>query len=316
MPTRWMAGGLLFCAWALAGYGSSPASELSLSEYLSELHRLSAAVENLQNDPPAYSELRRSLPASWTVRADGQTFHINTDGLTAELQGFQKSPRDRVQRLRERIGALQADAEGFAQRPADRSAYRVRLENILSRPEFRDVQGPTWWDRLKQKLISLLARLVARIVGSSAFPSVSKTAVWTLMVAAVIAVAWWTYKVMKRNARIETILPGPAPVPLKPWSVWMDEAHSAAAEGRWRDAIHSAYWSGVSFLEDEGRWRPDRARTPREYLSLLPSASESRTALFSLTRQFESVWYGYKPAGPDSFKETLSYLDALGCRSN
>jgi hypothetical protein len=316
MPTRWIAGALLFCAWALSGYASAPGSELSLSEYLSELHRLSAAVENLQNDPPAASELARSLPASWTVRADGQTFRINTDGLLTELEVFQKSPRDTVQRLRERIEALQADAEAFAQPPADLSAYRARLEKILARPEFRDVQGPTWWDRLKQKIVRLLARLVERVFGSSVFPTLSKTAVWTLIVAAVIAVAWWTYKVMKRNARIETILPRPVPIPLKPWSVWMDEAHSAAAEARWRDAIHSAYWSGVSFLEDEGMWRPDRARTPREYLSLLPSASEYGTALFSLTRQFEAVWYGYKPAGPESFKETVSYLDALGCHSN
>ena len=289
---------------------------MSLSEYLSELHRLSQAIDNLQNDPRACSKLVRTLPARWVVHSDGQTFEIGTDGLMDQLAELQKSPHDAVQGLRQRIRALQSDAEAFAQPPADVSGLRVRLNNILSRPEFRDVEGPTWWDRLTGRIARLVARLLTRIFGSSAFPVVNQIAVWTVMILAVIAAAWWTYKAMMRNARVETIIQGPAPVSAKSWSVWMNEAHSAAREGRWRDAIHSAYWSGVGCLEDQGEWRPDRARTPREYLRLLPLASGYQTALSGLTRQFETVWYGYEQAGPESFKEALLYLDTLGCRSN
>jgi len=317
MRTRWIAGALLFCAGAaLSSYCSGPGSEISLSEYLSELHRLSQAIDNLQNDPRACSKLVRTLPARWVVHSDGQTFEIGTDGLMDQLAEFQKSPHDAVQGLRQRIRALQSDAEAFAQPPADVSGLRVRLSSILSRPEFRDVQGPTWWDRLKGKILELVARLLRRIFGSSAFPVVNKIVVWTVITLAVIAAAWWTYKAMQRNVQVETIIPAPTSVSAKSWPIWMKEAHSAATEGRWRDAIHSAYWSGVSCLEDQGLWRPDRARTPREYLRLLPSASEYRTALSGLTRQFETVWYGYEPAGPESFQEALLYLDRLGCRSN
>jgi Domain of unknown function (DUF4129) len=62
-------------------------------------------------------------------------------------------------------------------------------------------------------------------------------------------------------------------------------------------------------------WRPDSARTPREYLRLLPSASEYRPALADLTRGFELVWYGTQPADSRAFARTMAQLEELGCRS-
>ena len=94
----------------------------------------------------------------------------------------------------------------------------------------------------------------------------------------------------------------------------MSEAQEAAASGLWREAVHLAYWAGISFLEEGSAWRPDKARTPREYLRLLPAASEHRSALSALTRQLEVTWYGNDPAGPDTFSETVTLLENLGCR--
>ena len=94
---------------------------------------------------------------------------------------------------------------------------------------------------------------------------------------------------------------------------WMMEAKAAAAAGSWRDAIHLSYWAGISFLEGRGVWHPDRARTPREYLRLLPSSAEYHKPLAALTRQFEMIWYGGTAAGPDSFSEALKHLESLGC---
>jgi hypothetical protein len=96
--------------------------------------------------------------------------------------------------------------------------------------------------------------------------------------------------------------------------VWLSEAKACAASGRWRDAVHLAYWAGMSFLEASGAWRPDQARTPREYLKLITASSELRPVLSTLTQQLEVTWYGYRPAGPESFAETLTQLEKLGCR--
>jgi hypothetical protein len=94
----------------------------------------------------------------------------------------------------------------------------------------------------------------------------------------------------------------------------MAEARAAAAKGEWRDAIHLAYWAGISFLERQGHWKPDRARTPREYLRLLSSASEHRDTLTGLTRIFEVTWYAKRGANEAAFSQTLAALEKLGCQ--
>lgn len=290
---------------------------MSLPEYLAELNRVSATVESPTNNSRAAAAVAKSLPAEWTVQADGQTFRISTTNLKAKLEELQRASQgDTLRALRAQIADLRTDAEAFGRDPEDRSKYHAQLASILSRNEFHDIHGPTWWDRLKQELTRALVHFLERIFGSSAFPTVSRIMVWALVAVAVVALAWWTFKVIRRNARLETILPESPPVSAKQWAVWLSEAQAAGALGRWRDAVHLAYWAGISFLEDKGAWRPDRARTPREYLRLLASSSEYRNALSGLTRQFEVVWYGYRDSGPEAFAETLSYLEKLGCRSN
>ena len=60
-------------------------------------------------------------------------------------------------------------------------------------------------------------------------------------------------------------------------------------------------------------WKPDRARTPREYLRLL-GANEYRETLTALTRIFELAWYAKRDASEKTFSETLQELEKLGCR--
>jgi len=115
---------------------------------------------------------------------------------------------------------------------------------------------------------------------------------------------------------VEAIVPLSLSVSSKGWKVWMKEARLAAEGGNWRDAIHLGYWCGISFLEAQELWWPDTARTPREYLRLLPSASEQRETLGTLTRTFELVWYGTQEADANAFSETLAQLEKLGCQSN
>src|ERR1035441_9342535 len=53
------------------------------------------------------------------------------------------------------------------------------------------------------------------------------------------------------------------------WQLWLADARRAAAAGQWREAIHFVYWAAISRLESKRLWPADRARTPREYLSLV-----------------------------------------------
>ena len=196
---------------------------------------------------------------------------------------------------------------------------RIILERILARKEFRDVKRPqpTIWEILQQKIAKFLTRLLGGFFASSVFSEISNVVIWILAGAAFVVLAVWIYGTLKQFSRRELAnLSRDVPVSARPWPEWLMRAHEAAAAGDWRDAVRLAYWGGISFLESNGLWPPDRARTPREYLCMLPSSSEHGETLAALTRKFETVWYGGAEAGPESFSESLNCLERMGCHSS
>ena len=287
----------------------------SLREYTAELDRLSTIARQLPGNASAADSAIADLRGGWKVQAQGQVFNVSTGWMIDQFEKLQKGPDNEVRdRLLQRISALKADAEAFQKAAPDAVASHAILNQILARSEFHQVHGPTWLDRLKFKIAEWIFRLLTRFFGSSSAPVVGRAFVWTLVSIAVLVLAYYIYRTMKQNARLETLMPEVLPVSAKQWPVWMAEAQAAAAKRLWRDAIHLAYWAGISFLEERGSWRPDQARTPREYLRLMPVTSEHRTALSTLTHQLEVTWYGNQQAGPETFAETLAHLENLGCR--
>jgi hypothetical protein len=131
---------------------------------------------------------------------------------------------------------------------------------------------------------------------------------------AACALAVWLYRTARQRPLQrdrEIILFAPS---AKSWQAWMTEANNAAAAGDWRNAVHLAYWAAISYLESGGAWRPDRARTPREYLRALSPSHPAKKIFAVLTRRFEAVWYGGRVAGSAEFQATRVALEELGCR--
>jgi hypothetical protein len=315
---------LALCALALRAFGQADAGhdyeltsskQFSLPEYASELDRLTTLASQAIDNPSAAREAIDDLRGDWKVDAEGQSFTVKTGWLTDQFEKLQKKPTTSVRDdIVERLGAMKANATGFQQEPADTGGVRAKLTQILARSEFHQVHDATWWDRLKFRIAMWIFRLLSRFFGSSSVPTVGRFFVWGLVTIAVLALAYFIFRTIRQNARLESIMPEVLPVSAKQWRVWMKEARAAAAKGLWRDSVHLAYWGGISFLEESGAWRPDQARTPREYLRLLPADSQHRTALSTLTRRLEVTWYGNEVAGPETFNETLSHLEGLGCR--
>ncbi len=216
----------------------------------------------------------------------------------------------------ERLEDLRSEAAAFQSSPGDTSNKRTLLNGILAAREFNSVHGPTWTDRLKQRIEEFLIRILGRTLASSVIPTIGNILVYVLIAGAVLLLAYWMYRSIRNSGELEPSLPYPLPISSKEWTLWMAEARAASDHGNWRDAIHLAYWCGVSFLEAQGLWRPDYARTPREYLRLLPSSSEHHPTLVALTRSFEVVWYGKQEADADAFSRTLAQLEKLGCHSS
>lgn len=293
---------------------ASPAV-MTASQYAAELDRILAATQHLDKRGGEIPGLLKSLPASWQVQIDQRKFEVSTDWLRGDLTKLEQKYDPQLETvIGERLNALRSDLDAYQKSPIDISQGRNLLSSILARREFHDVHGPTWLDRLKRRLLEFLSDVLSRFVRSSSIPAIGRVLTYSLMGLAVVALGFWVYRNLWRDAQLETIMPESLPVSAKEWTVWMAEARQAANSGNWRDAIHLAYWAGISFLEAQGMWRPDQARTPREYLRLLPSKSQYHVTLSSLTRSFEIVWYGNEGADGKAFSEALENLEKLGCR--
>jgi hypothetical protein len=298
-----------------AGAQAPTPAVLSMPDYVAWLDRLLSTIGEPAEDPARWAALVEEIPSAWRVEASGRAFDVSNAWLLRDVRALRARPdqlaRDRVL---DRLRTLRSEAVSFQQPSPDASASRALLNGILNQREFRDIHGPTWLDRLRQRLLQWLFTLVERLFGSSAIPTVSSLLVYALIALAVIVLAAWTGRFIRRSAAAESVVPDRPVVSQKASSVWLSEAHAAAARGHWREAVRLAYWCAISFLEDSGAWRPDRARTPREYLRLLPPSSEDRPALTALTRTFELVWYGAEEADSRRFAEALAHLERLGCR--
>jgi hypothetical protein len=299
---------------SLPAQTSNPPAPLTLPQYVQVLDDALAAVNQLKTTPQKATDLVRNLPSAWQVQSDGRNFEISTESLRRDLGAWQAKPTtEGFDLIVQHLETLRYEATASETSSGEFAARHALLSSILSRSEFRGVRGPSLWGRIKQRVSDFLLHLLGRLVSSSSIPMISDILVYGLIVIAVLAVGYWLYRSLRDGTRLETIMPNVLPVSAKEWPLWLAEARAAAARGEWRDAIHLGYWGGISFLEAQGAWRPDRARTPREYLRLLPASSAHQPALRALTMRLEGVWYGMQVAGADGFEQTLAELERLGC---
>jgi hypothetical protein len=286
---------------------------LSLADYIVTLEQLRQSVSSAA-DAQAVTSLEHSLPAELHVAANGRDFtvplQILRTGLSNYSEHYTPASRDAVI---SQLDLLLADARAMQSVKSNFTSEHGRLNEILSRHEFRQVEKESWWQRLKRAAQRWLWNLISRVLESSAYPVVSRIVIWGLLVLAVAVCAFWIVRSYREKNVYAQFSGAPDAVSAKPWRDWQAEAQAAAQEGRWRDAVHLSYWAGISFLEGQGLWHPDRARTPREYLRLLPAGDQHRDPLQQLTRSFEKVWYGNDEATAQTFAGTSALLERLGC---
>lgn len=289
---------------------------ISPGEYRQQLQQFSARVEQLKEHPDQAEQLTADVPDKVTVSADSREYSISYDWLKTDLKKFQqadsKTSADLLQSIQQRLKNLDQEARAYEQSQNQSRANHKKVQEILSRYEFRRSHGPgflaIWWEKLMRWISNFFAR--HPIYGRSGFNLMT----YGIVAAAFVMFAIWIMRRFRRPADdiSREILPF-APS-AKGWRIWLADAQASAQRGLWRDAIHLAYWAGISLLEEQGAWRPDRARTPREYLRMLGTRKPQYPDLSVLTRKFEVVWYGNREASAADFQETMGHLEKLGCR--
>jgi Domain of unknown function (DUF4129) len=303
----------------LPSFAAGDDAVLSLVEYKARLEQYSAEIQKISEHPEHAVDFYGDSPSTFQVRTQAGDITVSMEFLHKELEKYLKatppSKTTVLSQLADRIKALRAEADTFEQARDGDPATRERLNRILSAREFGRVHGPgvleLWWDRGRAWLGEKLDKI---------FPTASDLDQWGqifvwIMIAIVMSIAAvWLY----RQSR-ERMLDRPREiVPFVPsarnWRSWLAEARERAGHEEWREAIRLGFWAGVSCLESEGVWRPDKARTPREYLNAIPAANQTKPSFAAVTRTFEASWYGGRPTSAPDFERFVAELEKLGCR--
>ena len=293
---------------------------ISVAEYRQQLAGLAQKIDRLADHPEEAAPTVAALPSTVTVSTGSGEVTVNYQYLKDDLTSFSKADaRKRPELLRQLqsyVRALTREAAAQDKAGPDVAAAERNVKQILARHEFRKVHGPDAKDRFLARIYYWLSRILSKLggPGKGTF-NVIQVLVWVFIAGVVLALILWT------ASRLMRPVGGPAAreiIPFAPsarsWRSWLAEARESAARQDWRNAIHLAYWAGISFLESGGAWKPNRARTPREYVRLLSSRNPHHPALSALTGKFEIVWYGHRDAAEADYQETLGQLEKLGCR--
>ncbi|MGB6973443.1 MAG: DUF4129 domain-containing protein [Terracidiphilus sp.] len=199
--------------------------------------------------------------------------------------------------------AKESEGGGVAQ--TSWTEERAALQQVLAGKEFRNLQGEKASDRFLEKLSRWLNSLFA---GASKLritaPWLGRAIVVGFVVLVCVGLVWGLLQ-FERRWRVRLVPEGVAAAgspSARDWQKWLEDARRAAAEGRWREAIHFVYWAAISRLEQKRLWPADKARTPREYLALVGEGDTRKSGLTQLTRSFERTWYGGRAASRGEYE--------------
>jgi hypothetical protein len=220
---------------------------------------------------------------------------------------------------------LQKDEKQAASPDETASNYttqRQTLNGILSQRAYKTASEVSASERFREWLYNQLDKFLASLIR---FGARSPWIVWTLralLLAGICVGLVWAFVRIERGSRVKLIPDvelAPGAPSAREWQLWLADAQAVAAKGEWRDAIHFVYWAAIGRLESNvgsGRlWPADRARTPREYLGLVPGADARKPALTALTRSFESTWYGGRAAESGDFQSAMELAARLGVKA-
>ncbi len=184
----------------------------------------------------------------------------------------------------------------------DEAAQLAREE--LAKQIYRDA-GPGLVQRVVGWLIERAGELFDDVAGASPGGYAGIAVVLLLVVAAVVAVRLKVGPLGRREAREQSLFSGRARTAAEHRAA--ADAHAAA--GEWADAVRERLRAVVRSLEERAVLDERPGRTADEAAAeagaaLPPVAADLRRA----ARLFDDVWYGGRPAGPDS-DATLRAVD-------
>jgi hypothetical protein len=246
---------------------------------------------------------------------------IGAKGTASEgsTQPAQRTTSELLQDAKARLAHDLAETEGAKAATAAHPQERDMMKQVLAGRDFRGLEEPTARDSALEKFGNWLNRLfesAAKLQSRSVW--IGRVIVWGFILAVCVGLIWGLMQ-LERRWRIrlvpESVGPAPGAASARDWQLWLEDARRTAEAGQWREATHFVYWAAISRLESRRLWPPDRARTPREYLALVPPEDPRRTGLATLTGSFERIWYGGRAAGELDYRKAADLAEGLIART-
>lgn len=196
--------------------------------------------------------------------------------------------------------------------PIDYAAARAALQEVLARREFQRRDTSKWTDELQRWVYDWITYFLDLIGagGTVTTAMLARGLAWIIAIGALVALVYWVWRMRMPSAASRSL--AIAIMPRLTSREWTAKARAALRDGDAREAIRCGYHAVLFRLEEQGVWRVDDSRTPREYLSLLHTQDARHAALVDLTREFEQVWYAARPADGQGL---LERLEVFGCHA-
>jgi len=291
---------------------------MSVADFAAEIDGLIRRVDAAQT-PETVAAAGASIPNHWRVTLNGQRFDVGTTWLRMSFQAAAARPETwNAQRavIRRQLGEIrdEANAAGVARAGQPQANARHALERILARSEFQQSAASRWREQLQRSVGAWIEDLWTRLGGGpGAGRRLGIALAWIASLGALAALAFWMIRTIAQRKPGPSLDLGEAGARRPRARELALRALSNARAGNVKEAVRTGYIAALVRLEEQGAWRVDDARTPREYLPLLRHTDDRRAVMLDLTRRFEQVWYGNRPAGQDEAARVTAHLEELGC---
>jgi len=286
--------------------------QVSRQEYLAHVGKLQGLVEMCRNRPESCD----AAAVGGDESVDQEGFKVHWYWLREVIAGARDAKESGRENLLQKAATrLAEDAKqgGLAEGAAMLPEVRKKADLILGRAEFRRVSENSYFEQMMAALSPLIDKLFGRaanLVPHS--PWLAPLVEWGLLGLAAVGLLLWAWRSsQQQRLAIRSVDRANEAVWQKESDGWAERAREEAARQQWREAVHCLYWAAIVMLEGRRLWRQNRARTPREYLVLLEAGSPKQTALGGLTRIFERIWYGLRPARKTDYEQAKSLLEEL-----
>lgn len=283
---------------------------MSLADYEQQMEALRAAAAACAQKAEA-CDAPAAVPSGTVKGGSGESFHADYGWFQEAMQAAKAQPDKARAAAMEVVEArLEEDAalaEASPQAAVKFAEARRQADAILAQRQFEGEAQRTLWQRLLQWFYVWLGRLLTGVAAfGSRSPWIGPLLEWGLgALAAALVVVWILRSVRRQRLRLRLEAERPVEAADERVLNWLQEADGYAARGAYRDAVHCLYWASIAALEGRRLWRPDRARTPREYLRLVETGTAVGTLLRRQTLSFETIWYGLRTARETDYEQAL-----------